>query len=95
MNETISLTDTNGVTALVVTNVTWSTAAYGFATNAVVVVTITGGDAVMTNLTVVVTPNLASNSVVGVTITRQTVTPTATVTKQTATVITNVTATNP
>ncbi|MFA5158555.1 MAG: hypothetical protein WC451_05235 [Patescibacteria group bacterium] len=67
VNQTVSLTDTNGVTALVLTNVTWSTIVYGFATN----------------------------NVVAVTITRQTVTPTATVTKQTATIVTNVTATNP
>jgi len=51
VNETVSLTDTNGITAIVVTNVTWSTTAYSFATNAVVSVTVTGGDAVMTNAT--------------------------------------------
>ena len=51
VQETVSLTDTNGVTALVVTNITWSTAVYTMATNGVVVVSVTGGDAVMTNAT--------------------------------------------
>ncbi len=51
VQETVSLTDTNGVTAIVVTNITWSTAVYSFATNGIVIVTVTGGDAVMTNAT--------------------------------------------
>jgi hypothetical protein len=53
VQETVSLTDTNGVTALVVTNVTWSTAVYTVATNGVIVVSVVGGDAVMTNATAV------------------------------------------
>jgi uncharacterized protein YdeI (BOF family) len=51
VNQTVSLTDTNGVTALVVTNVSWSTAVYTVATNGVVSVNVTGGSAVVTNAT--------------------------------------------
>ncbi len=51
VTETVSMTDTNGVTALMVTNITWSTAVYTMATNGVVVVSVTGGGAVMTNAT--------------------------------------------
>jgi len=51
VTETVSMTDTNGVTALMVTNITWSTAVYTMATNGVVAVTVTGGGAVMTNAT--------------------------------------------
>jgi hypothetical protein len=51
VTETVSMTDTNGVTALMVTNITWSTADYTMATNGVVAVTVTGGGAVMTNAT--------------------------------------------
>jgi hypothetical protein len=71
VQETVSLTDTNGVTALVVTNITWSTAVYSFATNGVVVVTVTGGDAVMTNATAASSalPNFATNATAAITVT--------------------------